>query len=108
MPKALMHFLVLKVQRGLQQHLIKTMYRCISSVSLKYWRSTQDLHVRIMLCCVAPASFPPECTSLAQLAPPGTPRLGSASSLPRSLDSAKSLPRSLVRGDMNLGRVLGA
>ena len=26
-PKALMHFLVLKVQRGLQQHLIKTMYR---------------------------------------------------------------------------------
>ena len=28
-PKALMHFLVLKVQRGLQQHLIKTMYRCV-------------------------------------------------------------------------------
>ncbi len=26
-PKALMHFLVLKVQRGLQQHLITTMYR---------------------------------------------------------------------------------
>ena len=28
-PKALMHFLVLKVQRGLQQHLIKTMYRYV-------------------------------------------------------------------------------
>ncbi len=31
-PKALMHFLVLKVQRGLQQHLIKTMYRCVRPV----------------------------------------------------------------------------
>ena len=26
-PKALMHFLVLSVQRGLQQHLIRTLYR---------------------------------------------------------------------------------
>ena len=33
-PKALMHFLVLKVQRGLQQHLIKTMYRY---AQLKPW-----------------------------------------------------------------------
>ena len=27
-PKALMHFLVLRVQRGLQQHLIHHLYRC--------------------------------------------------------------------------------
>ena len=27
-PKAVMHFLVLYVQRGLQQHLIRTLYRC--------------------------------------------------------------------------------
>ena len=26
-PKALMHFLVLSVQRGLQQHLIRSLYR---------------------------------------------------------------------------------
>ena len=31
-PKALMHFLVLRVQRGLQQHLIKSMYRCACPV----------------------------------------------------------------------------
>ena len=29
-PKALMHFLVLRVQRGLQQHLIKSMYRRVA------------------------------------------------------------------------------
>lgn len=28
-PKAIMHFLVLCVQRGLQQHLIRTLYRCL-------------------------------------------------------------------------------
>ena len=27
-PKAVMHFLVLYVQRGLQQHLIRTLYKC--------------------------------------------------------------------------------
>lgn len=27
-PKAVMHFLVNSVQRGLQQHLIRTLYRC--------------------------------------------------------------------------------
>ncbi len=32
-PKALMHFLVLSVQRGLQQHLIRTLYRCASGPS---------------------------------------------------------------------------
>jgi hypothetical protein len=33
-PKAVMHFLVLRVQRGLQQHLIKTLYRCRSFTGL--------------------------------------------------------------------------
>lgn len=27
-PKAVMHFLVMHVQRGMQQHLIRTLYRC--------------------------------------------------------------------------------
>ena len=33
-PKAVMHFLVLYVQRGLQQHLIRTLYRCAWGLGL--------------------------------------------------------------------------
>lgn len=36
-PKAVMHFLVLRVQRGLQQHLIKSLYRCTPHLYTSIW-----------------------------------------------------------------------
>ena len=74
-PKALMHFLVLKVQRGLQQHLIKTMYRCIKSPSntgALRWTCAR------MSCCAAWHQCDSHlCTLSPQLAPPGADQLGS-------------------------------
>ena len=43
-PKAVMHFLVLFVQRGLQQHLIRSLYRCVAS----------SLHVMWLPGCIRP------------------------------------------------------
>lgn len=36
-PKALMHFLVNTVQRGMQQHLIRTLYRWVGGRALPVW-----------------------------------------------------------------------
>ena len=38
-PKAVMHFLVMRVQRGLQQHLIRTLYRCARPAAPGAWKS---------------------------------------------------------------------
>ena len=42
-PKAVMHFLVLYVQRGLQQHLIRTLYKCTPLLSLHSSPSEQHM-----------------------------------------------------------------
>ena len=58
-PKALMHFLVLRVQRGLQQHLIKSMYRRVAGCPFLWCRAA-----------LLPRIAPPSCSLAAALLRP--------------------------------------
>ena len=50
-PKAIMHFLVLFVQRGLQQHLIRTLYRCVL-ICAHITCTCMHIGDCLILCCI--------------------------------------------------------